>query len=128
MSTPEKNQQLASEVARIKTLALQRSKRANRTVGISIIGCVMLGLVAWFIWKPKDSDDIGLLVLMCSLPFFLVGLLTRVLLPIPSAECPQCGSDWNLETENDVQKWVMWRSCPRCGLRMDDDSGRQEQS
>ena len=123
MSAPEKNQQLASDVARIKRLAIQHFKRVHWTLGASVVGCVVLGLVAWFIQKPTDAEDIGMLVLLCSLPFFFVCILGRILLPTLSAKCPRCGCDWNIESDNDTQRWLAWHSCPRCGLRMNDDIG-----
>jgi len=50
--------------------------------------------------------------------FFLIALGGRLLFPKPSATCPQCGCDWNAESDNDTQRWMDWSCCPGCGLKM----------
>ena len=123
MSAPEIDPQFASEVARQKKMAIQHSARVIWTLGASLIAGVVVGLGTWFIPEPMDRDDIhvGFALGLGGATFFFGGLLCRILFPKPSAECPHCGCDWNIESENDMQKWLTWHCCPRCGLQMSDD-------
>ena len=125
MSAPETDPQLTTEIARIKRMAIQRSARSNWTFVAASIAAVVVGFAVWFIQRPMDRDDIhGGLALGSGLAILLFGsLLGRFLFPIPGAECPKCGCDWNIESENDMQKWLNWHSCPGCGMKMSDDTG-----
>lgn len=74
----------------------------------------------------RDDIHVGL-ALGSGLTVLLFGaLFCRFLFPIPSAKCPDCRCDWNVESENNIEKWLSWHSCPGCGLKMNDDTGRHE--
>jgi hypothetical protein len=128
MGALETDLELAAEIARIKSMAIQRCVRSNWTFGAALIAAVVIGVAVWFIQKPMDRDEIhvGLAVGLGLATLLFGSLLCRFLFPIPSAECPKCGCDWNIESENDMQKWLRWHSCPGCGLKMSDDTGLHE--
>jgi hypothetical protein len=120
---------LAIEVARQRKAAIQYAVRSLWTTGGLLVASVGLGLAIWFGQEPIYRDGIhGGLATGVSLAVVLFGgLLIRALFPRPRASCPQCGCDWNIESDNDVQKWLQWQHCPGCGLEMSghDDSGRK---
>ena len=88
---------------------------------------VAVGVAVWFVQRPMDRDDVHVgLALGLGLATFLFGCLLCRGLPKPSAECPQCGCDWNIESENDMQKWLTWHCCPGCGLKMIDDTACEQ--
>ena len=120
MSPPNPN--LATEVQRIKQAAIQRDARVRRALGPLAIAGVLVGVAVWFLADPRNRDEIhASAAIGLGLAVFFVGcLLCRMVYPIPTAECPQCGCDWNLESEHDLQKWLAWQCCPGCGLRMSD--------
>jgi hypothetical protein len=123
MTTPEKDRQLGCEVARLKNAIVQHRARIQWVAGISLLAGVVVGLGAWFIQQPGGRDGIhfGFALGLFAATFFVGGLLGRLLLPKPDAACPQCGCDWNLESENDVQRLLAWHCCPGCGLKLSDD-------
>lgn len=127
MSTRETDSQFDAEVARIKRMAIQRSVRVNWMLGVSSVAAVVVAGAVWFRQRPVDRElDLSLGLGFAT--FCLGCILGRFLLPIPRAECPQCGCDWRVESENDLQKWLAWRCCPTCGLKMTDDAGLNEKS
>jgi hypothetical protein len=88
---------------------------------------VAVGLIVWF-WEPpadRDSTHFGFALGLAGSAFFACGMLGRVLCPKPQAVCPQCGCDWDAESDNDSQAWRAWSGCPSCGLKMTEDSGKQ---
>lgn len=127
MSVPETDSQLDANVARVKRMAIQRSARANWTLGVLLIASIVVAVAGWFFPGPMHRDS-ELSLLLGFTIFCLGGIFGRFVLPIPRAECPQCGCDWWVESGNDLQKWIAWRSCPVCGLRMTDDTGLHEKS
>ena len=126
MDTRETDSQLDAEVARIKRIAIQRSACVTRTLGALSIAAVVVAVLAWFLPKPIDRD-LGLSLVLGFATFCLGCILGRFLCPIPRAECPQCGCDWRVESGNELQKWLTWRCCPGCGLKMIDDTGSHEE-
>lgn len=125
MSTRETDSRFDAEVARIKRMAIQRSARVNRMLGALFVAAAIVAGSVWFLQPPVDRD-LGLSLGLGFATFCLGCILGRFLLPIPRAECPQCGCDWRVESENDLQKWLAWRCCPACGLKMTDDAGLNE--
>jgi len=123
MSTPQIDPQLASEVAQIKRMTIQRNVRAKWQILFLFSAAAAAGLGTWFSAQPINRDDIhgGLAMGLGLATFLFGGLLCRFLYPIPDAECPQCGCDWNSESKNDIHKWLQWECCPGCGLKMTDD-------
>ena len=123
MSSSQVDPGLAAEVARIRKAAMQHHKRTIGTLGASLIAGVIVGIAVWFVQKPKDRDEVhfALAAGLALATFVLGGLLSRMLFPRPRAECPECGCDWNIASENDVQTWHTWHCCPGCGLRMSDE-------
>lgn len=128
MSAPETDEQFTIEVARIKRAAIDHSRRVSRSLVALLILGVVVGAAVWFIQDPRDRDDIhgGVAMGLGLAAFFFGGLLCRMVFPKPSAECPQCGCDWNIESENDMHKWLTWHCCPACGLKMSDDVGSKD--
>lgn len=123
MNTEETDRMLSAEVARIKSMTIQRSKRVNRSSGILLIAAITVSVAVWFTQNPVDRDDAHLsLSLGLGAAVFCLGcIFFRFLYPIPRAKCPRCGCDWNVESDNDTQEWLAWNSCPSCGLKMADD-------
>ena len=109
----------------MKRMAVQRSARVTWTLGALSIAGVVVGLGTWFSAHTVNRDGLHLsLSLGLGFGTFCLGcILGRFLFPIPRAVCPQCGCDWNVESGNDLQKWLRWQCCPRCGLEMSDDTG-----
>jgi len=112
-----------------KKMAVRHDARANRTLGALLVASVVVGLATWFSQEPKDRDDVhgGLALGLGLATLFFGGLLFRMLSPKPSATCPQCGCDWNVESDNDLQKWLTWGHCPSCGLNMSGDIASHEE-
>ena len=79
---------------------------------------MVTGLAVWFHEPARDRDEthFGLAAGSAGAIFCLVCLLGRGLHPKPAARCPQCGCDWNLESQNDAQTWLAWQRCPGCGM------------
>lgn len=123
MNAADTDPQLASEVQRIKRMAIRHHARIWWAIGACLVAGLAVGLVTWFSERPTDRDDAhaGLAFGLGGAAFFIGCLLCRGLFPKPRAECPKCGCDWNQESENDVQRWLAWHACPGCGLRMSDD-------
>ena len=122
MNREETDAMLGAEVARIKRMTIQRRKRTNRSVGILSVAAIIVSVAVWFTQNPMDRDDALSLSLGLGVTVFCLGcIFFRFLYPIPRAKCPQCGCDWNVESVNDIQKWLAWSSCPSCGLKMTDD-------
>ena len=130
LSAPETDPLLATEVARIKRMTIEHNARVNWTIGALLIAGVVIGGAVWFIQRPRDRDDthLGLALGLGGATFCIGCILCRMVFPKPSAECPQCGCDWNIESENDIQKWLTWHCCPGCGLKMRDDTGCHDMS
>jgi hypothetical protein len=116
---------ITDDVARQKKMTIQHLTRVRWALAIFIGAGVVVGLGTWFIPQPinRDSVHFGLALALGTATFLFGCLLCRVLFPKPDAVCPQCGCDWNVESENDVQVWLAWHCCPRCGLKMDNDFG-----
>jgi hypothetical protein len=112
-----------AEVARIKNTARQHQSRTIRTLGMLFIAGVVVATAVWFVQRPMDRDGVhfGLAAGLGLGNFVLGGLLWRMLFPRPRAECPECGYDWNKASRNDIETWLTWDRCPRCGLRMCDE-------
>ncbi len=121
MGAPEIDAQLADEVARRKTLAVQHSTRVNCCLGASLITGVVIGLGTWFMQKPMNRDEMMLGGVMgLGLPtFFIGGMLSRMLVPRPETKCPKCDCDWRGSDPTD--DWLTWNCCPECGLKMSDE-------
>jgi hypothetical protein len=128
MTTPTNTQQLVGEVARQKETALLHLKGNHRFLAVSMLAGVVVGLGAWFSQRPPDRDSLHLqfALALAAAVFCFACLLGRLLFPKPSATCPQCGCDWNLESENNTQLWLAWRCCPGCGLDMCGDVNEDE--
>jgi hypothetical protein len=128
MSAPEIDPKLAMEVARQKEMAIRHSARANWTLGALLLASIIVGLATWLSQEPRDRDEIhsGAALGLALTTFFLGGLLVRMLHPKPCTKCPQCGCDWNIESDNDQQKWLAWDHCPGCGLNMSGDIASHE--
>jgi hypothetical protein len=128
MNAPEADPQLATKVARIRDAHLGWRSRLARAVGSWFFAGVIVGLTTWFLQRPIDRDSIMVGgVLGLGLVVFLVGiLLTRMLLPRPDARCPQCGCDWNRESNADAPQWLGWKHCPACGLSLGGDATKRE--
>jgi hypothetical protein len=111
---------LAIAVARQKSAASHYAARSSLTTAGLLVAGVGVGLAIWFGQRPVDRDGIhfGLASGVSLAVLLFGGLLFRALFPRPSAECPQCGCDWYIESDNDVQKWLQWQHCPGCGLDM----------
>lgn len=124
----ETEEDFSSEVARIKRAAIEHRRRVNRTVVALLFAGVGVGVAVWFSQDAKDRDEIhGMAAIGLGLAtFFFAGLLCRLVFPQPSTECPKCGCDWNAESENDVQKWLAWQCCPRCGLKMSSNASSKD--
>lgn len=120
MKSQETDQIFDAEVTRIKRMAIQRSKRVNWSCGILLLVALVVSIAAWFTQDPIDRDGahLRLCLGLGFATFCLGGIFCRFLFPIPRAQCPQCGCDWNVESDNDMQKWLSWHSCPVCGLQM----------
>jgi len=113
-------QPLADEVARRKQVVIRHLGRLRWVRGISLLAGIAIGLGTWFSPSPADRDGLhfGFALGLAGATFFIGGMLGRLLFSKPSAQCPQCGCDWNAESENDVQRLLAWRCCPGCGLGM----------
>lgn len=123
MTAPANTQQLVGEVTRQKEAALQHLKGNLRFLAVSLLAGVVVGLGAWFSQRSADRDslDLQFALALAATVFCFACLLGRLLFPKPSATCPQCRCDWNLESDNDTQRWLAWRRCPGCGLDMSGD-------
>lgn len=123
-------QPLADVVARRKQVAISHLGRLRWVRGISLLAGVAIGLGTWFSPSPADRDGLhfGFALGLAGATFFIGGMLGRLLFSKPIAQCPQCGCDWNLESDNDPQKWTAWRRCPGCGLSICDEIGDREKT
>jgi hypothetical protein len=128
MSAQETDARLANEAARIKRSAIQRNARSNWVMGVALLAAVIVSVAVWFIPNPMDRDANHAVLAIGSGMFTLLfgALLGRFLFPLPNTECPKCGCDWKVESENDLQKWLSWKCCPLCGLKMPDDTDSNE--
>ena len=127
MNAPEHNQELASEVARRKQASIRHQRQLHRVLGIGLLAGVAVGLIVWF-WQPpadRDSTHFGFALGLAGGAFFACGMLGRVWCPKPPAVCPQCGCDWEAESDHNSQTWLAWSVCPRCGLKLTEYRGQQ---
>ena len=126
MSTPEIDQQLADEVARLKKMAIHRSTRLNWILAACLIASVLVGLVTWFLQNPMNRDEImfGGVLGLGGATFFIGCMLARMLIPKPDTKCPKCRYDW--QGSDPTDNWLTWNCCPACGLKMSDDIGSHE--
>jgi hypothetical protein len=120
MTTPANSKQFVAEVARQKEAALQHVKGNCRFLVVALVAAVVVGLVVWFGQQSADRDSthFGLAFGLAGAVFCAGCILGRFVAPKSGAVCPQCGCDWNLESENNTQRWLAWRRCPGCGLDM----------
>ena len=126
MATSPSARKLADEVATLRDAAFQHRKGSHWFLLGTLMATALVGLVTWFSQRSADRDDLHfqLALGLAATVFFFACLLGRLLFPRPSAICPQCGCDWNLESENNTQRWLAWQRCPGCGLVM---SGEDEE-
>lgn len=111
---------LTTHAQQIKQAAINRDRRTRRLLVPLATAAVLVGVAVWFLADPRDRDEIhASAAIGLGLAVFFVGcLLGRMLDPLPAVECPQCGCDWNVESEYNLQKWLAWQNCPGCGLEM----------
>ena len=123
MTTPQNQLQVAEEVERRKQAAIGHQRRCFQVLAVSLVAAVAVGLGVWFKEPPADRDDlhVGFALGLAGTVFFVGCLVGRFAFPRPSATCPQCGCDWNAESDNNPQIWLAWQRCPGCGLQMSDD-------
>jgi len=105
MTTIANKQQLVGEVARQKGAALQHRKGNHRFLAVSALAGLAVGLGVWFSQRSADRDSLHLqfALALAAAVFCFACLLGRLLFPKPAAICPQCGCDWNVESENNTQ-------------------------
>ncbi|HNQ87191.1 MAG TPA: hypothetical protein PKM73_01000 [Verrucomicrobiota bacterium] len=110
----------AAEIERIRAAAVQRTLRLRRVRKYCLLGGLAVGILAWHGVPPPDRDGIhfGFTLALAAATFAGGGLLGRLLLPKAAAQCPQCGWDWDAESEHDPQRWLAWHRCPHCGLQL----------
>ena len=110
--------QFVQSIAELRAEPIRHNRLTAWVLGGSFLAGAAVGIAIWFLEPARDRDNVhlgfaggvGLMV------FFLVGLGSRFLSPKPEAICPQCGCDWNAESDNNTQVWMDWRCCPGCGL------------
>lgn len=120
LHAPESNRQ----VAEVKAAAARHNRLTAWVLGGAFLACVGVGLALWIVEPASDRDNLhlGFSAGAAAMIFFLVALGGRMLFPKPEAICPQCGCDWNVESDNDTQRWMAWSCCPGCGLNMCEES------
>ena len=126
MSSSKFDSEYGKKVADLKNVALTWHSRTNWSYGISLVLGVVAWVGIWFIQQPIERHQImfggvlglGLAVLLCG------ALLTRMLFPRPTTQCPQCGNDWSLTREYPFNLCT-WIYCPGCGLQMRDNPGQE---
>ncbi len=123
---PKNDEQLAKEVEQIFMKTIIWGNRSGKTLLAGLVVGMGVGVLTWFCAKPIDRDEIhmGLALGFAGSVFFIICMALRIFDPKPSATCPKCKCDWNLESQNDSQAWLNWKCCPGCGLKLaaDDSS------
>jgi hypothetical protein len=122
MTTTPNDKQLAVEVARRKRATIGHQRHVLWVSMVSLAAAAAVGLGVWFSEPRADRDSLhlGLTLGLAGTIFCVGGLVGRFAFPKPSATCPQCGCDWNAESDNNPQTWLGWQRCPGCGLQMSD--------
>ena len=117
---PENDDQFAKEIEQIFIGTVRWGKRSAYTLAAGLVVAVIVGVVTWFSANPVDRDEIhsGLAFGLAGTVFFVVCMAARIFDPKPTAKCPKCSCDWNLECQHDSQTWLNWKCCPSCGLNL----------
>lgn len=120
MESPTTDRELVAEVARRREAAQRHWARSRWIPAISLLAGIVVGLGFWFFQKPADRDDAeaSFAVGVSGVMFLLLAFFGRILFPRPNSKCPRCACDWNSESNNDLETWLDWAHCPRCGLAM----------
>lgn len=123
MDTTKNEPQFVGEVIRRKQAFLEHHRRLRWIQVASALGGVAAGLSVWYSQPASDRDGIhASFAFGVAGGFFFMGcLFGRMTFPVPSAQCPRCGWDWNREGEEDAVPWVTWRHCPGCGLKIGEE-------
>ena len=110
--------QYAERIAQLRAETIRHNRVTVWVLGLAFLAGAAIGLATWF-WEPvrdRDNVHLGFAGGVGLMIFFLLCLGSRFLSPKPQAICPQCGCDWNAESDNNTQLWMDWRCCPGCGL------------